>query len=366
MGRRVTKNAQSFVYDGYLQIANFELVLANSQITSHNSQLFIWDPTEPVATRPLAWLVLSGLDGCGYYTHDGSKNVSEVIANEVDVSAHYEYEPFGAVLVACGESVTANPWRFSSEYADNALGLVYYNYRHYEPIFGRWIGRDSIEEKGGVNLYASCNNNLGSWVDSKGKVNIRIVAGRNYSVDVGSSETVPVYDAQMWQQGEFSIGKIVLRENKHTKHCVDILLPVSIVLNSSLDKTNRSGSSAGYYNHTVGLDKNYDWIVVTKGSNYGHPRALVLAHERAHARAFFEFVVPWMKDTPLRLINAMTNPTKEKIRESAAFSYNLMRHNRVYNQKSADYANETTHAWFVSNDYVLEKQDGDAFLYRKQ
>ena len=55
MGRRVAKNDLRFVYDDYLQIANFEVASTNSQLTTHNAQLFIWDPTEPVATRPLVW-----------------------------------------------------------------------------------------------------------------------------------------------------------------------------------------------------------------------------------------------------------------------------------------------------------------------
>ena len=42
-GRRVTKSDQRFVYDGYLQIANFERASTNSQLTTYNSQLFIWD-----------------------------------------------------------------------------------------------------------------------------------------------------------------------------------------------------------------------------------------------------------------------------------------------------------------------------------
>ena len=50
MGRRVTKNDQRFFYDGYLQICNF-----HSTTTTSNYNYFIWDPTEPVATRPLAW-----------------------------------------------------------------------------------------------------------------------------------------------------------------------------------------------------------------------------------------------------------------------------------------------------------------------
>ncbi len=67
MGRRVTKNAQRLIYDGYLQIANFEHQASNIKL-----QTFIWDPTEPVATRPLAWLVLRSLGEGGYYSLTGS------------------------------------------------------------------------------------------------------------------------------------------------------------------------------------------------------------------------------------------------------------------------------------------------------
>ena len=146
MGRRVTKNNQCFVYDGYLQIANFELSTSNFEL-----QTFIWDPTEPIATRPLAW-------GChdvsatwnfepstlNFYTHDGNKNVSEVVASDGEVVAHYEYAPFGAVAVQRGASAASNPWRFSSEYAEGGMMTVYYNNRHYEPQVGRWQSRDPI------------------------------------------------------------------------------------------------------------------------------------------------------------------------------------------------------------------------------
>ena len=144
MGRRVTKNNQRFVYNGYLQIANFEVVSTNSQLTTYNAQLFIWDSTEPVATRPLVW----NHSALNYYTHDGNKNVSEVIAENGDTEAHYEYAPFGAVIAQRGASAAANPWRFSSECTDNTLGIAYYNYRHYEPIVGKWTSRDPLGEKG--------------------------------------------------------------------------------------------------------------------------------------------------------------------------------------------------------------------------
>ena len=155
MGRRVTKNGQRFVYDGYLQIVNFEQSVTNSQLTTHNLQLFIWDPTEPIATRPFVW---THGNSVAYYTHDGNKNVSEVMASDGAIAAHYEYTPFGFVTVQRGESAMANPFRFSSEYADDALGLVYYNCRHYESVMGRWLSRDPIGERVDVKLYCIANN----------------------------------------------------------------------------------------------------------------------------------------------------------------------------------------------------------------
>ena len=149
MGRRVTKNDQRFVYDGYLQIANF-----HSPTQTQNSNYYIWDPTEPVATRPLVWKRGTSV---AYYTHDGNKNVSEVIAVDGSVAAHYEYAPFGALTVSRGTFAAANPFLFSSEYAEDDTATVYYNYRHYEPVIGRWLGRDPIGESSVPLLYGFSN-----------------------------------------------------------------------------------------------------------------------------------------------------------------------------------------------------------------
>ena len=54
--------------------------------------------------------------------------------------------------------VALNPFRFSSEYYDSELDLVYYNYRHYSPSLGRFLSRDPIAEQGGLNLYAFVGN----------------------------------------------------------------------------------------------------------------------------------------------------------------------------------------------------------------
>ena len=67
-----------------------------------------------------------------FLLHDGNKNVTDVVTvgpfNEP--VAHTDYAPFGAPA-ATGPRATDNPFRFSSEFHDPTLALVYYNYRHY-------------------------------------------------------------------------------------------------------------------------------------------------------------------------------------------------------------------------------------------
>ena len=157
MGRRVfykeevagevTKHHR-FVYDNYLCVQKLDALNNNSQLT-----LFVWDPTEPIATRPL-FMVANPGNYKLFYTFDGNKNVSELVHFESrnGIAAHYDYAPFGAITRVVNSSAISdrnfhleNPFRFSSEYHDDTLGLVYYNYRHYNPIDGRWCGRDRGE-----------------------------------------------------------------------------------------------------------------------------------------------------------------------------------------------------------------------------
>ena len=53
---------------------------------------------------------------------------------------------------------------FSTKYEDVETGLLYYGYRYYDPVTGRWPSRDPIGEEGGANLYGMVGNNaVGRW-----------------------------------------------------------------------------------------------------------------------------------------------------------------------------------------------------------
>ncbi|MCW5551183.1 MAG: RHS repeat-associated core domain-containing protein [Verrucomicrobiae bacterium] len=57
-----------------------------------------------------------------------------------------------------GPLAEANLYRFSSKEWHANAGLYYYGFRYYEPNLQRWINRDPIEEKGGINLSCFARN----------------------------------------------------------------------------------------------------------------------------------------------------------------------------------------------------------------
>ena len=162
--KSVTSGTQNtwlrFLYDGYLCV---QVLYLNEPYNVFKE--FVWDPTEPVATRPLVFRYAPNSLNL-FYAFEGNKNVSDVFYRMTSngIGAHYDYAPFGATTRTHRDSsasfdiVALNPFRFSSEYYDSELDLVYYNYRHYSPSLGRFLSRDPIEEQGGLNLYAFVGN----------------------------------------------------------------------------------------------------------------------------------------------------------------------------------------------------------------
>lgn len=167
----VTNKLHRFTYDDYVCIARNREVDAQHGI---GTDAFVWDPTEPIATRPL--MCNPSTASPILYCHDGNKNVSEAVTLDGTIDAHYEYSSFGKVVLVTSENedqsaAKLNPYRFSSEYADDALGLVYYNYRHYNPADGRWCSSDPMNEPGFffapiVNTTSYCLSSVG-FLDNK-------------------------------------------------------------------------------------------------------------------------------------------------------------------------------------------------------
>ncbi len=158
----------AFLYDGWNLVAEYDLTnLYGPTLTAANT----WGidlSDSPQGAGGVGGLLARNMSGQIYaYTYDGNGNVSELL-DPTGVVAHYEYGPFGQPLSAGGTMAAQNPFRFSTKYTDDDTGLVYYGYRYYNPSAGRWISRDPITERGGLNLYGFVRNRPLDWFDMLG------------------------------------------------------------------------------------------------------------------------------------------------------------------------------------------------------
>lgn len=54
------------------------------------------------------------------------------------------------------------------DYDETASGMLFYGFRYYDPETGRWLSRDPIGERGGLNLYAFVGNDPVGFIDVLG------------------------------------------------------------------------------------------------------------------------------------------------------------------------------------------------------
>jgi RHS repeat-associated protein len=114
-------------------------------------------------------LMLSSQPSTTFYHVDGNGNITALINPTQLIVAKYSYDAFGEILVKVGPMAHRNAYQFSSKEYDCNSGMNYFLYRFYDPVLQRWINRDSIAERGGVNLYRFVKNNSLSAVDPNGR-----------------------------------------------------------------------------------------------------------------------------------------------------------------------------------------------------
>ncbi len=176
MGRRFEKKVitngtttlnERYIYRGYLQIAAYDLREGHAE--HPDLRFIIWDPTQEIATRPLA-IRENGV----WYTYGWNltKNICELYGQEGFIRTIYTYSPYGQVIA---EGDVIQPIRWGSEYHDAETGLVYYNYRYYNPLDGRWTRRDPRKSRIGAitNLYRYTSGTPVLSLDILGLISIR-------------------------------------------------------------------------------------------------------------------------------------------------------------------------------------------------
>ncbi|NLL83029.1 MAG: RHS repeat-associated core domain-containing protein [Lentisphaerae bacterium] len=90
--------------------------------------------------------------------YNANGNITEYLDTNGVVVAHYGYDPFGNIIIESGSLANAFTHRFSTKPWCEVTGLSEYVYRKYLPPMGRWLSRDPIGEKGGMNINAFVGN----------------------------------------------------------------------------------------------------------------------------------------------------------------------------------------------------------------
>ncbi len=175
-GRRISKQTgngamSAYVYDGWNMASEYSI--ANGTITLVMS--FTWgldlSGTLQGAGGVGGLLAVRRHTGPGvgtyYPAYDGNGNITEYL-NSSDYGLRLTYDAFGNTIAKAGtfssQPTASLPFRFSTKYLDEETGLYYYGYRYYDPVTGRWLSRDPIVEKGGLNLYGFVDNDgVNNW-----------------------------------------------------------------------------------------------------------------------------------------------------------------------------------------------------------
>lgn len=160
--KKVTVNGsvtlhQRYIYRSFQQIACIDLTRSQ-----HPSLWFItWDPTQIETSRPLAIQI----NGTWFtYGWDLTKNTCEIYSNNGTIRTTYTYSAFGNVTVSGNLD---QPVRWSGEYHDDTMNLVYFNYRFYNPEAGNWLSRDL--QPAALNLYWYVGNHPIGYTDYLGR-----------------------------------------------------------------------------------------------------------------------------------------------------------------------------------------------------
>lgn len=128
-------------------------------------------------------------DGTYLSTYDANGNISEYVStDDGSIAAHYEYSPFGELLIEEGDLSDTFTHRFSTKPYCSITKLCEYQMRKYKPEIGRWLSRDPIGEEDAT-FYAYCINNTISLIDNLGYTWKIKREGRPYAIAVATDES---------------------------------------------------------------------------------------------------------------------------------------------------------------------------------
>jgi len=161
--KQVTQNAitttTSYIYDGEDIVLQLENDGTDTIITHYLHG--------PGIDEPLA----QSTNGQTYCYHaDGLGSIVAMTNSSKNIVQRYSYDTYGMLTGILNHELT-NSYTYTGREWDRELGLYYYRARYYDPMEGRFIGKDPIGFAGGdVNLYGYVGNQPVDWIDPWGLI----------------------------------------------------------------------------------------------------------------------------------------------------------------------------------------------------
>jgi RHS repeat-associated protein len=175
LGRRVSKTVGAattvFVSDGLQEICEY---VSSAGVPPALVRSYVYGS---YIDEPLCMIVAAGENAGRYYYHANDLySVAALTDSAGNVVERYKYNPYGGVTVLAADGVTVrsvslygNPWTFTGRRLDAETGLMYYRARMYSTELGRFISRDPIGYRGGIDLYEYVGGNPSDYVDPFGE-----------------------------------------------------------------------------------------------------------------------------------------------------------------------------------------------------
>jgi len=103
-----------------------------------------------------------------FYHQDGLGSVTDLTDSAGATAKSYSYDAYGNILDSPG--TVEQPYTYTGRELDSETGLYYYRARYYDAGTGRFLQKDPIGLRGGLNLYRYVRNNPSNYVDPTGRV----------------------------------------------------------------------------------------------------------------------------------------------------------------------------------------------------
>jgi RHS repeat-associated protein len=117
-----------------------------------------------------------------YYHADGLGSITALSNLSGSIVQTYSYDSFGN-MTATGN--ISQPFTYTGREFDPETGMYFYRARYYDPKVGRFVTKDPIGFKGGINVYAYVSNNPVNRIDPLG-FSEREIFGYCYSCNDGN------------------------------------------------------------------------------------------------------------------------------------------------------------------------------------